>query len=74
MWLVRLALRRPYTFAILSLLIFILGVGSIVTTPVDILPEIDIPIVSVIWTYNGLAASSSRPMNPGSYEADDTNV
>ena len=56
MWLVRLALRRPYTFVILSLLIFILGVSSIVTTPVDILPEIDIPIVSVIWTYNGLAA------------------
>lgn len=56
MWLVRLALRRPYTFVILSLLIFILGVSSIVTTPVDILPEINIPIVSVIWTYNGLAA------------------
>jgi len=56
MWLVRLALRRPYTFVILSLLIFILGVSSIVTTPVDILPDIDIPIVSVIWTYNGLAA------------------
>src|SRR3984885_882092 len=56
MWLVRLALRRPYTFVILSLLIFIFGTSSIVTTPIDILPEIDIPIVSVIWTYNGLAA------------------
>jgi multidrug efflux pump subunit AcrB len=56
MWLVKLALRRPYTFVILSLLIFIFGVSSIITTPVDILPEIDIPIVSVIWTYNGLAA------------------
>ena len=56
MWLVRLALRRPYTFVILSLLIFIFGVSSIVTTPIDILPEINIPIVSVIWTYNGLDA------------------
>jgi CzcA family heavy metal efflux pump len=56
MWLVRLALRRPYTFVIISLLIFIFGVSSIATTPVDILPEINIPIVSVIWTYNGLAA------------------
>src|SRR5277367_2005019 len=56
MWLVRLALRRPYTVVILALLIFIFGVSSIVTTPVDILPDINIPIVSVIWTYNGLSA------------------
>ena len=56
MWLVRLALRRPYTVVILALLIFLFGVSSIVTTPVDILPDINIPIVSVIWTYNGLAA------------------
>jgi multidrug efflux pump subunit AcrB len=58
MWLVQLALRRPYTFVILSLLILIFGVSSIVTTPVDILPDIDIPIVSAIWTYNGLGADS----------------
>jgi CzcA family heavy metal efflux pump len=56
MWLVRLALLRPYTFVIIALLIFIFGVTSIVTTPVDILPEINIPIVSIIWTYNGLDA------------------
>jgi CzcA family heavy metal efflux pump len=56
MWLVRLALRRPYTFVIIALLIFIFGVTSIVTTPVDILPTINIPIVSVIWTYNGMDA------------------
>ncbi len=56
MWLVSLALRRPYTFVIIALLIFILGVSAIVTTPTDILPEINIPIVSVIWTYNGLDA------------------
>ncbi len=54
MWLVRIALRRPYTFVIVALLILIAGITSIVTTPTDILPEINIPIVSVIWTYNGL--------------------
>jgi len=56
MWLVRVALSRPYTFVIISLLLLILGVTSIVTTPTDILPDINIPIVSVIWTYNGLDA------------------
>jgi CzcA family heavy metal efflux pump len=56
MWLVRLALRRPYTFVIIAILIFIAGSVAIVTTPTDILPEINIPIVSVIWTYNGLDA------------------
>ena len=56
MWIVRLALKAPYTFVIVSLLILILGVAAIVTTPIDILPDIAIPIVSVIWTYNGLDA------------------
>ena len=56
MWLVRLALRRPYTFVIIGILIFIAGGVAIVTTPTDILPEINIPIVSIIWTYNGLDA------------------
>jgi multidrug efflux pump subunit AcrB len=56
MWLVRLALRRPYTFVIISFLILIAGVVSILTSPTDILPDIQIPIVSIIWTYNGLAA------------------
>jgi CzcA family heavy metal efflux pump len=56
MWIVRLALRRPYFVAIIALLIGIFGVVSIATTPTDILPDISIPIVSVIWTYNGLDA------------------
>jgi CzcA family heavy metal efflux pump len=55
MWIVRLALRRPYTFVVASLLIFILGIGSIVTTPKDIFPYIDIPVVTVIWSFNGLS-------------------
>jgi multidrug efflux pump subunit AcrB len=56
MWLVSLALRRPYTVVVLALLIFIFGAAAIATTPTDILPEINIPMVSVIWTYNGLDA------------------
>ena len=55
MWIVRLALRRPYTFVIMALLITILGGVSIVTMPVDIFPYIDIPILSVIYQYNGLS-------------------
>jgi multidrug efflux pump subunit AcrB len=53
MWIVRLALRRPYTFVVMSLLIAILGVISIETMSTDIFPTIDIPVVSIIWTYNG---------------------
>lgn len=55
MWIVRLALRRPYTFVVVSLLVFILGISAIVTTPKDIFPIIDIPVVSVVWSYNGLS-------------------
>ena len=56
MWIVRLALRRPYTFVVLAILILILGAFSIVRTPTDIFPNINIPVVSIIWSYNGLNA------------------
>jgi multidrug efflux pump subunit AcrB len=56
MWIVRFALQRPYTFVIVALLIAIFGIASILQTPTDILPDIDIPIVSVIWTYSGMDA------------------
>ena len=56
MWIVRFALQRPYTFVIVAVLIAIFGIASILNTPTDILPDIDIPIVSVIWTYGGLDA------------------
>jgi multidrug efflux pump subunit AcrB len=56
MWIVRFALQRPYTFIIVAVLIAIFGISSILKTPTDILPDIDIPIVSVIWTYSGLDA------------------
>ncbi|MGD1091825.1 MAG: efflux RND transporter permease subunit, partial [Bryobacteraceae bacterium] len=55
MWIVRLALRRPYTFVVMSILIALLGGAAIVTMPVDIFPYIDIPVVSVIWQYSGLS-------------------
>jgi len=55
MWIVRLALRRPYTFVVMAVLIAFMGVAAIVTMPVDIFPYIDIPIVSVLWQYTGLS-------------------
>jgi multidrug efflux pump subunit AcrB len=55
MWIVWLALRRPYTFVVMAILIAILGATAISTMPVDIFPYIDIPIVSVLWQYNGLS-------------------
>src|SRR5216684_4163760 len=54
MWVVRLALDRPYTFIVLAVLILLLGAGAVATTPTDIFPRIDIPVVSIIWTYDGL--------------------
>jgi multidrug efflux pump subunit AcrB len=54
-WIVRLALGRPYTFVVMAILIAILGGSAIITMPVDIFPYIDIPIVSVLWAYNGLS-------------------
>jgi multidrug efflux pump subunit AcrB len=54
MWIVRLALRRPYTFVVMGLVIVLLGGLAIATTPTDIFPEIEIPVVSVIWNYEGL--------------------
>jgi multidrug efflux pump subunit AcrB len=55
MWIVRLALRRPYTFVVAAILLLILGPVSILRTPTDIFPNIDIPVVSVLWNYTGLS-------------------
>jgi len=56
MWIVRLALRRPYTFAVFAFLILLLGVFSVLQMPTDIFPNIDIPVVTVVWQYAGLSA------------------
>ena len=55
MWIVRLALRRPYTFAVFALLLMVLGPISILRTPTDIFPNIDIPVVAMVWPYQGLS-------------------
>jgi multidrug efflux pump subunit AcrB len=59
-WIVRLALRRPYTFVVLALLIAVLGVLSVVTMTVDIFPAINIPVVTVIWNYTGLSPTEMQ--------------
>jgi multidrug efflux pump subunit AcrB len=53
-WIVLTALRRPYTFVVLAVVIALFGVRSALLTPTDIFPNINIPVVSVVWTYNGL--------------------
>jgi multidrug efflux pump subunit AcrB len=55
MWIVRLALRRPYTFVVMSVAILLLGITAIKTMPIDIFPYIDIPVVSVVWSYSGIS-------------------
>ncbi len=50
-------LKRPYTVVASLILICILGVGAALRMPIDIFPEIDIPVVSVVWTYNGMSAA-----------------
>ena len=57
MWIVRLALRRPYTFVVFAILLLILGPLSVLNTPTDIFPNIDIPVVSIVWQYAGLSPS-----------------
>jgi CzcA family heavy metal efflux pump len=55
MWIVKLALRRPYTFLVLAIVITLLGVFSILRTPTDIFPNIKIPVVATVWRYAGLS-------------------
>src|SRR6202167_1536264 len=54
MWIVLTALRRPYTFVVLAVLIALFGIRAALTTPTDIFPNINIPVISVVWNYNGL--------------------
>lgn len=56
MWIVRLALRRPYTFVVVAILMLILGVWFIIQTQKDIFPNVNIPVVNTIWSYTGLPA------------------
>ncbi|MFI5379169.1 MAG: efflux RND transporter permease subunit [Tepidisphaerales bacterium] len=56
MWIVRLALRRPYTFVVAAMLVAILGIFTILQMPTDIFPDIDIPVISVLFSYTGISA------------------
>src|SRR5471030_78055 len=56
MWIVRLALNRPYTFLVMAVVIFVLGFLATQRMSTDIFPEIDIPVINIIWTYRGMSA------------------
>ena len=60
MWLSAFALKRPYTIVASLILVCLMGVGAALRMPVDIFPEIDIPVVSVVWTYSGMSAQDIR--------------
>ncbi len=68
MWIVRLALRRPYTFVVMAMLIVLGGVFAITKMPTDIFPEIDIPVVAVVWQYPGLPAEEMERRVTGNFE------
>ena len=68
MWIVNLALRRPYTFIVLAIFILIGGVLAILRTPKDIFPPINIPVISVIWNYSGLAPQDMEEKITWPYE------
>ncbi len=68
MWIVRIALRRPYTFVVLALLILMVGPLTIARTPTDIFPNIDIPVVTVVWNYGGLSADEMSTRIVSIYE------
>ncbi|MGF6933501.1 multidrug efflux pump subunit AcrB [Paraburkholderia sp. UCT70] len=68
MWIVRLALQRPYTFIVLAVLLFSLGPVAIMRTPTDIFPNIDIPVVSIVWSCNGFSAEEMAHRITSNYE------
>ncbi len=68
MWLVRMALKRPYTFVVMSMLIVLVGVLTIARMPTDIFPDIDIPVISVIFNYSGLSAEEMEKRMINNYE------
>ncbi len=73
MWIVRLALNQKYTIAVMALLILIMGVVSIGQMPTDIFPRINIPVITVIWTYRGLSTDEMEKMITNFSETATTN-
>ncbi|HEY1581125.1 MAG TPA: efflux RND transporter permease subunit [Terracidiphilus sp.] len=68
MWIVKVALSRPYTFIVLALVLFLFAPVMLMRTPVDIFPSINVPVVSIIWTYSGLAPSEMGDRITSVYE------
>src|SRR3954452_9543645 len=68
MWIVRLALRRPYTFVVMAMLIVIGGLLAIFRMPTDIFPEVDIPVISVVWQYPGMSPTEVEGRMVRTYE------
>ena len=70
MGIVRLALRRPYTFIVMGLMIAVLGILSVLTMSTDIFSDINIPVISVVWTYGGISPQDMENRgDPGCREA-----
>src|SRR6516225_4467905 len=68
MWMVRIALQRPYTFVVMSMLIVLVGVLTLLRIPVDIFPDIDIPVITVVWNYGGLSPDEMEKRIVTNYE------
>src|SRR3977135_828110 len=68
MWIVRLALRRPFSFVVMALAIILLFPVVLMRTPVDIFPDINIPVISLVWTYNGLQPQEMEQRITGNVE------
>jgi CzcA family heavy metal efflux pump len=68
MWIVKVALQRPYTFIVMALALTLLGILTITRTPVDIFPQINIPVVSVVWQYTNLPADEMGNRITGQFE------
>jgi multidrug efflux pump subunit AcrB len=68
MWIVKIALSRPYTFVVLALLLFLIAPVALLRTPVDIFPAINVPVVSVIWTFTGLVPTEMETRITSIYE------
>ncbi len=68
MWIVRVALSRPYTFVVLSLLLFLMAPFAVLNTPIDIFPAINVPVVSIVWTYTGLVPTEMETRITSIYE------
>ena len=66
MWIVRVALNRPYTFVVVALLILIASPVVVLRTPTDIFPSIDIPVMAVAWLYTGLNPEEMEGGSPPS--------